>query len=236
MKTIGMIGGTGWVSTVEYYRLINEITNKRLGGLQFAKCILYSLNYGEIDAFNQGGDKKGVLLMVTEAAKKLEIAGADGLALCANTLHFAVDELVKTTNLPIVHIADTTGDEILKRGMKKVGLLGTKQTMESDFYKTRLQLKGIECLVPELNDRDYINHIITNELFKSVFRDDTRKRFMEIIQKLANRGAGGIILGCTEIPLLIKQTDADIPLFDTLHIHANAIVDFMLEDEKGIVK
>jgi len=225
-----MIGGTGWVSTVEYYRLINEITNKRLGGLQFAKCILHSLNYGDIDAFNQHGDKKGILSLVTEAAKKLEIAGADGLALCANTLHFAVKELVKTTNLPIVHIADATGDKILNRKMNKVGLLGTKQTMESDFYKTRLQLKGIECLVPELNDREYINHIITTELFKSVFRDDTRERFIAIIQKLLFAGAEGIILGCTEIPLLIKQKDVDIPLFDTLHIHANAIVDFILKD------
>lgn len=225
-----MIGGTGWVSTIEYYRLINKITNERLGGLQFAKCILYSLNYGDIDAFNQQGDIKGVLLLVTEAANKLEIAGAEGLALCANTLHFAVDELVKTTNLPIVHIADATGDEILKRGMKKVGLLGTRQTMESDFYKTRLQLKGIECIVPELNDRDDINNTITTELFKSIFKDETRNRFLKIIQKLVHAGAEGVILGCTEIPLLVKQKDTEVPLFDTLQIHAKAIVDFILED------
>jgi len=229
-----MIGGTGWVSTVEYYRLINEITNERRGGLQFAKSILYSLNYGDIDAFNKQGDREGVLSLVIDAAKSLEKAGADGLALCANTLHFAVDALEKATDLPIVHIADATGDEILKRGMKKVGLLGTKQTMESDFYKTKLHEKGIECLVPELNDRDYINEMITTELLKSVFKDETRKRFMEIIQKLANKGAEGIILGCTEIPLLVKQTDTDVPLFDTLHIHANAIVDFMLDDKNEL--
>ena len=229
-----MIGGTGWVSTVEYYRLINEITNERRGGLQFAKNILYSLNYGDIDAFNKQGDREGVLSLVIDAAKSLEKAGADGLALCANTLHFAVDALEKTTDLPIVHIADATGDEILKRGMKKVGLLGTKQTMESDFYKTKLHEKGIECLVPELNDRDYINEMITTELFKSVFRDETRNRFLEIIQKLVNAGAEGIILGCTEIPLLVKQTDTVVPLFDTLHIHANAIVDFMLDDKNEL--
>lgn len=230
MKTIGLIGGTGWVSTVEYYRLINELTNKRLGGLQFAKCVLYSLNYGDIDACNRQNDKIGVLSLVTNAAKKLESAGVDGLALCANTLHFAVDELSKSVELPIVHIADATGTRIKSQGVHKVGLLGTKLTMESDFYKTKLKEKGIECLVPELAEREYINDIITTELFKSVFRVDTRKRFIEIINKLANKGAEGIILGCTEIPLLIKQKDSDMPLFDTLHIHAEAIVDFILGD------
>lgn len=225
-----MIGGTGWVSTVEYYRLINEITNKRLGGLQFAKCILYSLNYGDLEACNLEGNKQGILELVTDAALRLETAGVDGLALCANTLHFAVDELVKTINLPIVHIADATGDQILQKGLKKVGLLGTKQTMESDFYKTRLNAKGIDCLVPDIEDRDYINRIITTELFKSVFKQETRNRFIDIMRKLQEAGAEGIILGCTEIPLLIKQKDIEIPLFDTLHIHAEAIVDFLLED------
>ncbi|MCB2208463.1 MAG: aspartate/glutamate racemase family protein [Bacteroidetes bacterium] len=230
MKTIGMIGGTGWVSTVEYYRLINVITNERRGGLDFARCILYSLNYGDIDTLNKQGNRDGVLSMVINAAKSLEKAGVDGLALCANTLHFAVDALEKTIDLPIVHIAEATGHVILSRGMRKVGLLGTKQTMESDFYKSKLQEKGIECLVPELNDRNFINEIITTELFKSIFKDETRNRFLEIIQKLVNAGAEGIILGCTEIPLLVKQKDTEIPLFDTLHIHAEAIVDFILED------
>jgi aspartate racemase len=230
MKTIGLIGGTGWVSTVEYYQLINEITNERLGGLDFARCILYSLNYGDIDTYNKQGDMDGVLSLVINAAKSLEKAGADGLALCANTLHFTVDELLKAVHLPIVHIAETTGGVILSRGMKKVGLLGTKQTMESDFYKIKLLEKGIECLVPALNDRDYINNIITTELFKSIFKDETLNRFLEIIQKLVNDGAEGIILGCTEIPLLVKQKDTAVPLFDTLHIHAEAIVDFMLEE------
>jgi aspartate racemase len=230
MKTIGMIGGTGWVSTVEYYRLINELTNKKLGGLQFAKSILYSLNYGDIDACNLKGDKQGVLDLILYAALKLETAGANGLALCANTLHFAVDELEKRTHLPIVHIADATGDKILQKGLNKVGLLGTRQTMESDFYKTRLQSKGIDCIVPESTDRDFINHIITNELFKSIFKQETRIRFAEIIHELHHQGAEGMILGCTEIPLLIKQKDVDIPIFDTLHIHAEAIVDFILKE------
>ena len=230
MKTIGLIGGTGWVSTVEYYRLINEITNERRGGLDFARCILYSLNYGDIDTCNKNGDRDGVLSLVIDAAKKLERAGVDGLALCANTLHFAVDDLLKAVHLPLVHIAEATGDMIVKRGMRKVALLGTKQTMESDFYKTKLLEKGIDCLVPDLNDRDYINNIITTELFKSIFKDETRNRFLEIIQKLMHAGAEGIILGCTEIPLLVKQKDTEVPLFDTLHIHAEAIVDFILED------
>ena len=225
-----MIGGTGWVSTVEYYRLINEMTNARLGGLQFAKCILYSLNYGEIDTCNLQGDKQGVMQLIIDAAMKLEAAGADGLALCANTLHFAVDELEKTIDIPIVHIADATGDHIKKQQLQKVGLLGTKQTMEADFYRKRLKTKGIECLVPELAERDYINHIITTELFRSIFKQETRNRFVEIIQQLHLDGAQGIVLGCTEIPLLIKQKDVSIPVFDTLHIHAEAIVDFILAD------
>lgn len=230
MKTIGMIGGTGWVSTVEYYRLINEITNERLGGLNFAKCILNSLNYGDIDAFNKQGDRDGVLSLIINAAKSLEKSGVDGLALCANTLHFSVVELSRIIDLPIVHIAEATGDVIIKRDIQKVGLLGTKLTMESDFYKTKLKMKGIDCLVPNLNERDYINDIINTELIKSVFKNETRIRFMEIMNRLVGEGAEGIILGCTEIPLLVKQKDTDNLLFDTLQIHAEAIVDFILND------
>ena len=230
MKIIGLIGGTGWVSSVEYYRLINEITNKRLGGLNFAKCVLYSLNYGDIDAYNKAKDIEGVKKLLVDAAISLNRTGVDGLALCANTIHFAVDELMNLVGLPIVHIAEATGDEILKHGFKKVGLLGTKPTMEMDFYKTKLKVKGIECIVPDEPDRNYINNVITSELLRNVFTDESRQRFIEIIHKLVSEGAEGIILGCTEIPLLVKQEDTDIPLFDTLQIHANAIVDFMLED------
>ena len=230
MKTIGLIGGTGWVSSVEYYRLINEITNKRLGGLNFAKCVLYSLNYGDIDAYNKAKDIEGVKKLLVDAAISLNRTGVDGLALCANTIHFAVDELMDIVELPIVHIAEATGGEILKHGFKKVGLLGTKPTMEMDFYKTKLKVKGIECIVPDMADRNYINNVITGELLRNVFTDESRQRFIEIIHKLVDEGAEGIILGCTEIPLLVKQEDTEIPLFDTLHIHANAIVDFMLED------
>lgn len=230
MKTIGLIGGTGWVSSVEYYRLINEITNKRLGGLNFAKCVLYSLNYADIDAFNKANDIDGVKALLLDAAIKLKAADVDGLALCANTIHFAVDELKKSIDLPLVHIADATANEILNKGFGKVGLLGTKQTMEMDFYKTRLKAKGIDCIVPEHSDRNYIHDVIMNELLKSVFKDESRQRFVEIIHRLVNEGAEGIILGCTEIPLLVTQKDTEIPLFDTLHIHAYAIVDFILED------
>jgi len=230
MKTIGLIGGTGWVSSVEYYRLINEITNKRLGGLNFAKCILYSLNYADIDAYNKAKDIEGVKSLLLDAAIKLKSADVDGLALCANTIHFAVDELKKSIDLPLVHIADATGNEILNNGFRKVGLLGTEQTMEMDFYKTRLKAKGIDCIVSEQPDRNYIHNVIMKELLKSEFKDESRLRFIDIIKKLVNGGAEGIILGCTEIPLLVKQEDTEIPLFDTLHIHANAIVDFMLED------
>jgi aspartate racemase len=233
MKTIGLIGGTGWVSSAEYYRLINEMTNKRLGGLNFAYCVLYSLNYGDLDLCNRENDTAGFKWLLREAAARLKSAKVDGLALCANTTHLAFDEIQELTELPMVHIADATGNEILKRGFRKVGLLGTKQTMEMDFYQTRLKAMGIDCVVPDLPDRDYIHDVIMNELLKSEFKDESRQKFIDIMQGLVGKGAEGVILGCTEIPLLVKQEDTEIPLFDTLHIHASAIVDFILESDKS---
>jgi len=230
MKTIGLIGGTGWVSSVEYYRLINEITNQRLGGLNFAHCVLYSLNYGDIDMCNRANDIAGLRWLLMEAAERLKSAKVKGLALCANTTHMAFDEIRELTGLPMVHIADATGNEILKKGIRKVGLLGTKQTMEMDFYQTRLSAMGIDCIVPGESERNYIHEVIMNELLKSEFKAESRQKFIDIIHDMVSKGAEGIILGCTEIPLLVKQEDTEILLFDTLYIHANAIVDFMLED------
>jgi aspartate racemase len=228
MKTIGMIGGTGWISTVEYYRIINEETNRRLGGLEFARCILYSLNYGDIDRLNRLGAIEKIYSLVTEAAHKLESAGADCIILCANTLHQFADALGKEIQVPIVHIADATAREILKAGLKKTGLIGTKQTMEMDFYRSKLEAAGIGVIVPETDDRNFIQETISGELLKGIFREESRERFRQIIRKLHTSGAEGIILGCTEIPLLIQQQDAEIPLFNTLNIHALAAVEAAL--------
>jgi aspartate racemase len=228
MKTIGLIGGTGWVSTQEYYKIINEKVNKKLGGLQFPHIILYSINYGEIAACNQNNDHEGVYRIIKKGAETLVAAGVDFLALCANTTHFTFDQLTKEINLPFVHIADATGLKIKEKGLKKVGLLGTRQTMEMDFYKKRLTKMDIDVVTPKKEDREFIHRSIMEELLKEQFLPETRKGFISIMNELRTKGAEGIILGCTEIPLLIKQSDYDLPLFSTLEIHAEAIADFAL--------
>jgi aspartate racemase len=229
MKTLGLIGGTGWVSSTDYYRLINQEINKRLGGMQAARLILYSLNYGEVDAFLQKDDFDSIYLMVADAASKLKICGVDGLMLCANTTHMFADRLKSEIELPIIHIGEATAREIKTRGFRKVALLGTKFTMEMDFYKTRLNDAGIEMMVPDEEDWKYVHKSILNELLKDEFRLETKSAFLEIIEHLSDAGAEGIILGCTEIPLLVKPGDTNIPLFSTTEIHAMAAVDFALE-------
>ncbi len=228
MKTIGLIGGTGWVSTIEYYRVLNLEINKRLGGQNASRCILYSFNYADINECNLREDHTGVYKMVLDAAAKLKNASADFIVLCANTLHQYADELQKKIELPIVHIADATAKEIKKQGLSKIGLLGTKFTMEMDFYKKRLIAAGIESLVPEKPERLFIHDTIMNELLKEIFKPEAKKKFLEIINDLEQKGAEGIVLGCTEIPLLIKQDDTHLPVFNTLKIHAQAAVDFAL--------
>lgn len=230
MKTIGLIGGTGWVSSHEYYRLINLEINNRLGGLNAARCILYSFNYNDFAELNQKNDHASILEMLIDSALKLENAGAEGIALCANTLHFYAENLQKKITKPIIHIADATGLEIKSKALRKVGLLGTKMTMEESFYKDNLAKLGIETIVPSDRVRAYVHRTILNELLKNVFTDDTRQQFVEIINDLNMQGAEGIILGCTEIPLLIKQEDVEIPIFNTLEIHAKAIADFALKN------
>jgi aspartate racemase len=228
MKTIGLIGGTGWISTHEYYKNINEMVNARLGGLNFAKCILYSFNYAQIDAFNKAGDARGVFDLVLDAALKLESIGADGLVLCANTLHQYVDELATKIRLPIVHIAEATGMEIKSRRLACAGLLGTRMTMENEFYKVKLMQNGIEVFVPEKDDIEFIHTTIMRELLNNIILEKSKARFIRIMDDLANKGAEGIILGCTEIPMLIKPSDTDLPVFNTLEIHCQAAVDFAL--------
>lgn len=229
MKTIGLIGGTGWVSTQEYYKLINKGINAKLGGQNSAKCILYSVNYAEVDQCNQRDDHEGVYKIVLNAAKVLKSANVDFLVLCANTLHQYVDRLIDEIGLPIVHIADATAIEINKRNIATIGLLGTKFTMEMDFYTKRLNEAGIKSLVPEKEERLFIHNAIMKELLKEEFKSETKKKFLDIINELEQKGAQGIVLGCTEIPLLIKQADTHLPVFNTLELHANAIVEFAVQ-------
>jgi aspartate racemase len=228
MKTTGLIGGTGWVSTLQYYRLINQETNRRLGGLNSARCILYSLNYADINECNLRDDHEGVYSLVLDAALKLKNASADFLVLCANTLHQYVDRLTDEVKLPIVHIADAVAAEIKRKGLPAIGLLGTRFTMEMDFYTKRLEAAGIKSIVPAKSERTYIHDTIMGELLKEIFKPESKKRFLEIINDLEEKGAQGIVLGCTEIPLLIRQQDTHLPVFNTLELHAIAAVDFAL--------
>jgi aspartate racemase len=229
MKTLGLVGGTGWVSTIEYYRLINEEVNRRLGGHEAARCILFSVNFGDVmRAKEQDPEQAGVREMMVDAATRLARAGVDGLMLCANTMHWFAGSLEQAVPLPLVHIADATGRQILAAGMRTVGLLGTRPTMERDFYLARLAAMGIETLVPDEAGREFVNRAIYEELVRDRFLPGTRSAFLEIIAGLRGRGAEGVVLGCTEIPLLVKQEDSELPLFDTLSIHAVAGVDFLL--------
>ncbi|MFA5419384.1 MAG: aspartate/glutamate racemase family protein [Bacteroidales bacterium] len=229
MKTIGLIGGTGWVSSIDYYRFINQEINRRLGGQQAARCILWSFNFGEIDVLvNQNNDLESVYKMVCQASKKLETCGADCILLCANTLHIYAARLKEEINIPVIHIGEATAKEIKKAGLKKVAVLGTKFTMEMDFYRSKLNESDIEMIIPEKEDRIFIHNSILNELLKDILKPETKARFLEIINGLIGKGAEGIVLGCTEIPLLIKQEDVPVPVFDTTLIHAKAAVDFAL--------
>ncbi len=228
MKTIGLIGGTTWLSTVEYYRNINRLTNERLGGLNSAKILLYSLNFEE---FKPPADPAGwgvVAEMLTRIARRLENAGADCLLLCANTPHMAADEVQKGIGIPLINIAVETARVIRKKGIRKVGLLGTKFTMELPFFKQKLASDGIETLIPNDADRDFVHTSIYAELGKGIFTSETKKRYLQIIDSLGANGAGGVILGCTEIPLLLQQSDCTLPVFDTTVIHSRASVDFAL--------
>ncbi len=228
MKTLGLVGGTGWISTAEYYRIINEEVNRRLGGLEFAKCIVFSLNYAEIDAFNKVNSREGVFSLIVEASGKLVAAGAEGILLCANTLHQFVERLELRITVPVIHIAVATAKEIAAKNISAIGLLGTKQTMEMDFYKSKLMEQNIKTITPGPDDRQFIQKTINNELLKGIVSDASRKRFINICSELEQNGARGIVLGCTEIPLLLRQEDIELPIFNTTYIHSLAAVDFAL--------
>jgi len=231
MKTIGIIGGITWLSTVEYYKLLNELVNKELGGVSSAKIILHSVNFAEIKAMTEADNWNGILELIGDAAKKLEASGADCLLLGANTMHKLADEVQKTIGIPLLHIAEETAKVISQDGLKTVALLGTKYTMQLPFYSDKLSAAGIQTLIPDQDDIDYINTTIYNELGKGLFLPETKARFIGIIQKLSGRGAQGAILGCTEIPLLLRQNDTQVKLYDTTLIHSKAAVKFALQQQ-----
>ena len=220
LKTIGLIGGMSWESTVTYYKIINETVKEKLGGLHSAKCILYSVDFQEIEECQANGnwEKSGEIL--GEAAYNLEKAGADFIVICTNTMHKVVNQIKEKISIPILHIAEMTAEKILEKGLKNIALLGTKYTMEQDFYKSKLIEKGINVIIPDKNDIEIINEVIYDELCLGTINSNSKKKFLEIVDKLRSKGAEGIILGCTEIGLIIKNEDTDVPLFDTAIIHA----------------
>ncbi len=230
MKTLGLIGGTTWVSTVDYYKYINQLTAERLGGLNSAKVLIYSLNFEELKTLFETGEWEKVAEILSRIAQNLENAGAQALLLCSNTIHIAAEEIERQINIPLIHITDSTAREIQKLDLKKVALLGTKFTMDSDFFKERLLRSGIETIIPNREERDIINRTIFEEFGKGVFTNEARQKYLEIIESLRKRGAQGVIFGCTEIPMLIKPEDCPLPSFDTTLIHARAAVEFALAD------
>jgi len=228
MKMLGLVGGLSWISTIDYYRQISLNFNEEFGKSNFGKCIIYSLNYQEAIDNNARGDFEATYQMVQDAAINLKFAGANAIVLCANTLHMFADRIQETVKLPVIHIAKATANEINKQKLKKVGLLGTKPTMEMDFYKNVLEEYSIEPIIPDEADRNYVHEKIFAELGKNIILPETKIGYTNIINKLMKEGAEGIILGCTEMPLLIKQSDCSCPVFDTTVIHAKAAVVFAL--------
>lgn len=226
MKTIGLIGGMSWESTSEYYRIINEEVKSRLGKLHSAKIVMWSFDFQEIEELQHSGDWEKLSQKMIEAGGNLKKAGADFIVICTNTMHKMADEIEKATGLEVYHIADATANEIKSKNMKKVALLGTEFTMTGDFYKKRIEDKfDIEIIIPNEIERKIIHKIIYEELCLGIVEKDSKQIYLEIIKKMEEKGAEGIILGCTEIPLLIKNEDCDIELFDTTYIHSLGAVE-----------
>ena len=220
MKTIGLIGGMSWESTVTYYQIVNETMKKELGGLHSAKVLLYSVDFAEIEEYQAKGEWDKSAEVLSEAAVNLEKAGADFIVICTNTMHKVALEIQKHISIPIIHIAEATADELKKNGISKVGLLGTKYTMTQEFYKNKLIEAGIEVVIPDSEGVEIVNSIIYNELCLGIISEESKKKYINIIAELEKKGAQGVILGCTEIGLLIQQPDVTLPVFDTTLIHA----------------
>lgn len=231
MKKIGLVGGTSWASTIDYYRIINEGVNERLGGLNFAECIIYSVNFEDFRRFNAAHNWDGTYELLAGAALNLKKAGADLLLLGANTAHIVADSIAETVQLPLIDIRVAAARAIHARGLKKLGLLGTKYTMELDFYKDTLRESGLEVIIPgHQADRDFIEETLLHELGKGIITDKTKLAYLQLCNQLIAEGAEGIILGCTEIPLIIQQEDLPVPVFNTTLIHSMAAVDYALQE------
>ncbi len=230
MKTIGLIGGLSWQSTLEYYRIINEVVRNRLGGLHSAKIVMHSFDLAEMAVLQEQGDWEGIARVVIGAAQQLEAAGANALVICTNTMHKVADEVQKDIRIPLLHVADATAEAIKATGPKKLGLLGTRFTMEEDFCKARLVDKhGLEVVIPDRDERQIVDRTIYEELCTGEVKPSSKEKFCKIIRNLIARGAEGIVLGCTEIYLLVKQRDVEVPVFDTTRIHAESAARFALE-------
>jgi len=229
MKTVGLLGGMSWESTAAYYRAINEGVKKSLGGLHSAKIVLYSVDFEPIEQLQHKGDWEGTAKILSDAALKIQAAGADFLLICTNTMHKVVPDIEKAIQIPILHIADATAEVLVGKGIKTVGLLGTAFTMEQDFYKGRLMDKyNLKVLIPDEPDRKIVHDVIYQELCLGQVIGKSKKEFLRIIESLANQGAEAVILGCTEIGLLVNQSDTNIELYDTTVIHAEKAVEYAI--------
>jgi aspartate racemase len=225
LPVIGLIGGLSFESSAEYYRLINEGVRSRLGGLRSARCLMWSFDFGEIEALQHAGDWDKATALMIEAARRLERGGADFLLICSNTMHRMADAVTAAVKIPLIHIVDPTGERIAASGIKRVGLLGTAFTMEQDFYKGRLAQKfGFDVLVPDADDRALVHRVIYDELVQGKIEAASWQTYRDVIARLVARGAQGVVLGCTEIMLLIRQEDSAVPLFDTTRLHVEAAI------------
>lgn len=230
MKTLGLIGGMSWESTVTYYRVINETIKKELGGLHSAKILLYSVDFDEIEKYQSSGDWEKSADVLAEAAVRLENAGADYIVICTNTMHKIAPEISTKISIPIIHIAEATADKLKEHNIKNVGLLGTKYTMTQDFYKSKLIEAGLNVIIPNDEDVETINSVIYEELCLGEIRSESKVKYLDIIRKMEKEGAQGVILGCTEIGLLIQQNDTELPIFDTTLIHAERAARLSIND------
>lgn len=229
MKTIGLIGGMSWESTQTYYRLINQNVREQLGGLHSAKVVLYSLDFAEIEVLQRNGDWEGTEKILISAAQSVKAGGADFLLICTNTMHKVAPQVQQASNMPLLHIVDATAKALKQDGVTSVGLLGTRFTMEQTFYRERLEQQDISVIIPDDNERDAIHRIIYEELCRGIINPDSKVAYLDIIGSLAARGAQAVILGCTEINLLIQASDTQVALYDTTEIHAAQAVELALK-------
>jgi aspartate racemase len=229
VKTIGLIGGMSWESSLEYYRILNETTKSKLGGLHSARSIMYSVDFAEIEALQHQDRWDEAAQLMVAAAQSLERAGADFVVLCTNTMHKLADQIQSKISIPLLHIADATAERVKAAGLRNIGLLGTRFTMEHDFYKGRLiDRYGLNVVTPDAKDRETVHRIIYDELVLGLVKQESREQYIQIMEKLVRQGAEGIILGCTEIELLVHDGDSQVPLFPTTKIHAIAAVEYAL--------